>query len=344
MGKKEPITHCRNCGTKLAGDYCHVCGQSAEEPRRAVIGLVQDVFVETLAIDGKLIRTLALLFARPGRLARRYIDGKRVHYSTPFRLYLFTSVFFFLIGFSFIGDGSVNIDGDGDENAIIEVQTGLSDNDATNSEDIADAIGDAREALDEASIDNEALDESLKRIEEDPEAAAEAAETAERRFRDSTWEDVDFDGPAWLEPHAKKLYDAGKRVADDPRLFFAQTRENLPRVLLLAPVIYTLLLLLLYVYRRKYLVYDHFIVSLYMHAALYAYLLAAMLISKIPLFGFLWFVPIVWGAAQPLLVFRQAYGSNWFSVVVKWMISNFLYLASVTLIFTLGLTFSLYQS
>ncbi|MEL6212932.1 MAG: DUF3667 domain-containing protein, partial [Pseudomonadota bacterium] len=96
--------HCRNCGEALSGDYCWNCGQAASEPRRLVIGLVQDFFVETLSIDGKLIRTLSLLLTRPGRLARRYLDGQRVRFSPPFRLYLFTSVFFFLALFLAIGD------------------------------------------------------------------------------------------------------------------------------------------------------------------------------------------------------------------------------------------------
>ena len=70
--KTPQNTECQNCGATLKGAYCHQCGQAAKEPRRVVIGLVQDVIVETLAIDGKLARTIALLVSRPGKLARRY--------------------------------------------------------------------------------------------------------------------------------------------------------------------------------------------------------------------------------------------------------------------------------
>ena len=95
---------CKNCGAALTGAYCHQCGQRADEPRRVVIGLVQDFLVDTLAIDGKLARSLGLLLWRPGRLARRYLDGRRVYYSPPFRLYLFASVFFFLTAFTQFDD------------------------------------------------------------------------------------------------------------------------------------------------------------------------------------------------------------------------------------------------
>jgi hypothetical protein len=109
-------------------------------------------------------------------------------------------------------------------------------------------------------------------------------------------------------------------------------------------LVYALTLMLLYIYRRKFFIYDHFVVSLYMHAALYAYLLIAIVWSKIPIVGFLWWVPLVWGALQPLLVQRQAYGSNWFSAVIKWLFVNAVYWIAMLIIILLGLGFSLYQS
>ncbi len=141
------------------------------------------------------------------------------------------------------------------------------------------------------------------------------------------------------------MFEALQRVVDDPRLFFAQSKENLPRVLLLAPVVYALILVLLYVYRRKFYVYDHFVVSLYMHAALYAYLLAALLLSLIPGVGpFLAAIPLIWGWLQPFAVFRQAYGSNWVSAFLKWAISVTVYFTLLVIIITLGFSVSLYNS
>ena len=310
-------TECKNCGAALTGAYCHQCGQRADEPRRVVIGLVQDFLVDTLAIDGKLARSIGLLFWRPGRLARRYLDGKRVFYSPPFRLYLFASVFFFIFAFAMIGvPEGANKDGGASVNLPVITE------------------------------------ELIAEVEEvDREAAAELRESKEARDAGETtgiqkkWEDLDYQGPDWLEPHAEKMYRAAQRAIDDPRLFFAQSKENLPRVMLLAPVVYALILLLLYVYRRKFYVYDHFVVSLYMHAALYAYLLLAMLLSMIPVVGpWLAAVPLIWGWLQPFAVFRQAYGSNWVSVTLKWLISVTVYFTLLALIILLGFSVSLYQS
>ena len=327
----EKGLHCKNCGTRLTGAYCHACGQRADEPRRAVIALVQDVFVDTLAIDGKLARTLFLLLSRPGRLARRYLDGKRVRYSPPFRLYLFASVFFFLAAFSFVNIGHIE---PADATLTDEM---ISDVEASNPA----AAARLRELAEQQSTEQEEAAEAPGEGAQD----APAGEGVSLSLTGSSWEDADYAGPDWLEPYLKRMFEAGQRVVQDPRLFASETRQNLPRVLLLAPVIYAVLLMLLYAYRRKFYVYDHFVVSLYMHAALYAYLLLAMMLSLIPVVGgWLWFLPLAWGWVQPFVVFRQVYGSGRVSAFLKWSVSITVYLAALSAVITLGLTYSLYQS
>ncbi|MEO1135099.1 MAG: DUF3667 domain-containing protein [Pseudomonadota bacterium] len=319
--KQNAYTVCQNCGATLTGEYCHVCGQRADEPRRAVIGLVQDVFVDTLAIDGKLARTIWLLLSRPGRLARRYLDGKRVRYSPPFRLYLFASVFFFIAAFS------------------------LTDMSGSNS--APDNITEEEMASTQAAIaELEAVDPAAADEVRDAVAAAQDESGQSTPFTERSWEDdVQYTGPDWLEPHARRMFEAAQRAFEDPRLFFAEVRDNLPRVLLLAPVGYALILLLLYLYRRKYFVYDHFVVSLYMHAAFYAYLLTAMLLDLIPVVGaWLAAIPLLWGWLQPFVVFRQAYQSGWISAFLKWAVSITIYMMLLAVIITFGFSYSLYQS
>ena len=60
--------------------------------------------------------------------------------------------------------------------------------------------------------------------------------------------------------------------------------------------------------------------------------------------SFFSWVPLVWGGLQPMLVFRQVYRSNKFSVVAKWIISSLLYWSAVLVIVTLGVSYSLYLS
>ncbi len=325
--KKKTQEHleCQNDGTVLVGDFCYTCGQRADEPRRAVIGLVQDVFVDTLAIDGKLARTILLLLTRPGVLARRYLDGKRMSYSPPFRLYLFMSVFFFIAVFGLINFDDIDI-------APADLKDELAEELA--SQDTA-SRAETLETLEHLGI----IDVTPGEEEGEDSIAVNSIPFAERK-----WDGVDADMPAWLEPYAEQLFYAAQRVTEDPRLFISESRQNLPRMLLLAPVLYALTLILFYIYRRKFYVYDHIVTSLYMHAALYAYLLLAIIMSFIPVLKEVLFIPIVWGMLQPVLSLRQVYGSKWISAIPKSILMSLIYIAGLVMFVTLGLTYSLYQS
>lgn len=90
-----PAAACANCGTVFSGEYCPACGQSRTELKRPIIGLVTDAMDGLLTWDGRLARTYRALFARPGRVARDFMDGHRRAFTPPIRLYLIVSLIFF---------------------------------------------------------------------------------------------------------------------------------------------------------------------------------------------------------------------------------------------------------
>ncbi len=90
-------TTCLNCGTGLTGRYCQECGQRAVPPHPSLRELVGDAFVELSGWDGKFIETFRLLALKPGELTRRFIDGQRVRFIAPIRLYLALSLVYFVI-------------------------------------------------------------------------------------------------------------------------------------------------------------------------------------------------------------------------------------------------------
>ena len=92
--------NCLNCGTIVAGRYCHVCGQENVEPKESVWQLVAHFFNDITHFDGKFFSTLKDLLFRPGFLPREYMNGRRASYLNPVRMYIFTSFVFFLIFFS----------------------------------------------------------------------------------------------------------------------------------------------------------------------------------------------------------------------------------------------------
>jgi hypothetical protein len=91
-------TLCANCATPLAGPWCHACGQSAEDFHRSIARLMAEVVESLLHADGRLWRTLPDLMFRPGRLTRAYLEGHRAPQIPPLRLFLVVLLTVFLVG------------------------------------------------------------------------------------------------------------------------------------------------------------------------------------------------------------------------------------------------------
>jgi hypothetical protein len=99
-------TNCLNCGTTLAGQYCHACGQHAHV-HRTLRAFAQDFLTGALNFEGKIFKTLPLLAWRPGVLTRRYINGQRARFVSPLALFLF-SVFLLFATFQLVSGPGLN--------------------------------------------------------------------------------------------------------------------------------------------------------------------------------------------------------------------------------------------
>jgi Protein of unknown function (DUF3667) len=94
-------SYCLNCDNALTGSYCANCGQHAHV-HRTLSAFGHDLLHSVFHFEGKVWRTIPLLFWNPGALTRRYIDGKRASYVSPLGLFLF-SVFLMFATFESIG-------------------------------------------------------------------------------------------------------------------------------------------------------------------------------------------------------------------------------------------------
>ena len=88
---------CRNCGAQAALKFCPECGQETTLHPPTLGEFLHEFAGHYVALEGELWRTLKLLLARPGRLTREYLDGRRRRYVLPLRLYLTCSFLFFLV-------------------------------------------------------------------------------------------------------------------------------------------------------------------------------------------------------------------------------------------------------
>ena len=87
-------TECLNCATKLQGRYCHGCGQSTDDHHRSIGHLLWEAVEGITHLDGRLANTVPALLFHPGKLARDYIEGRRMRHVPPFRLFLVSLLIF----------------------------------------------------------------------------------------------------------------------------------------------------------------------------------------------------------------------------------------------------------
>jgi hypothetical protein len=96
--KKHPFDKqgelCKNCGTPLEGWYCYSCGQNADTHHRTILHLIWEAIEGMFHLDGRLANTLPLLFFKPGKLAKDYMEGRIVRHVPPFRTFLVALLLF----------------------------------------------------------------------------------------------------------------------------------------------------------------------------------------------------------------------------------------------------------
>lgn len=124
---KAPVseTLCSNCHTRLRGQYCHHCGQVADTYHRPVWALFAEILEGYLGLDGRFWRTIPALLFHPGKVTLQYLRGIRQPYMTPIRLFLLSSLIFFLV-FALLTSGQhfTGIDGvkPGTSDALVQAR------------------------------------------------------------------------------------------------------------------------------------------------------------------------------------------------------------------------------
>ncbi|WP_047546608.1 DUF3667 domain-containing protein [Psychroserpens sp. Hel_I_66] len=92
---------CKNCESELneAFQFCPNCGQKVNE--ELTIGvLFYNTISNYFSFDARFFKSFVPLMIKPGYLAKKFLEGKRLLYLHPAQMYLFITVVFFFI-FSF---------------------------------------------------------------------------------------------------------------------------------------------------------------------------------------------------------------------------------------------------
>ena len=154
----------------------------------------------------------------------------------------------------------------------------------------------------------------------------------------------DFGEPApdtiWPLPFRRYLGQRFAHVADDPGDWLESAADWVPRVMFVMVPVYALLLGLVYVWRRGFFLYDHMIVSLHFHAALF--LSMAVLSQASLLIGPGWaiFAMVCYSNAYLYKLHRVVYERGRFQSLVRTLVLTMLYgfvlMLGVFAVFLLG--------
>ena len=247
---------CLNCGTPLAGDYCHACGQRGHV-HRTLAAFGHDLMHGVLHVEGKVWNTLPLLAWKPGVLTRRYIEGQRAHFVSPMALFLF-SVFLMFAAISALGGpGNLNTD---------DVQTDVSAG-AGKSEGQVKTLEAARAKIVAAGGKTELIDRQL----DDARGEARLLKTmAERGVLKGGAVRISDDVPAWL---AAPL----QRAAADPEFLLYKVQNNAYKYSWALIPFSLPFMWLLFPFSRRFRLYDHMVFVTYSLAFMTLLVVAASL-------------------------------------------------------------------
>ena len=125
--KTRKSVYCQNCDTRFKGHYCPNCGQQFKEFQKPFKFLIIDLAANVVSFDTRLWRSLKSLITKPGSYALEYINGHRMRYVPPLRLYVFISFLFFLLLSTFV-NRNVIISEDVKSSINSNLKNGLKDN------------------------------------------------------------------------------------------------------------------------------------------------------------------------------------------------------------------------
>ncbi|HYF23133.1 MAG TPA: DUF3667 domain-containing protein [Caulobacteraceae bacterium] len=288
-----PGTPCANCETALQGPYCHACGQVAEDFHKSIWKLFVESIESFFHFDGRLWKTLPDLTLRPGRLTRSYLDGKRASQIPPFRLFLVILLIVFFVGHQ-TSSGKVEKAqaSDGPTSVREQVRRGIETDKELTPAEKAEAL--------------EAMNSVDRVLKIDPVEGAPDMQASRRlEIGDAkTASAIQH----WMEERAKA-------IQEDPERFLLILEIWAHRVAVLALPVSALLLTLLFVFQRRFFVFDHLVFS--MHSLSFQLLLLTTILLVSALVG-----PVAWWLllAMPVHLFahmRGVYATGVFGTVLR---------------------------
>ncbi|MBT8074523.1 MAG: DUF3667 domain-containing protein [Xanthomonadales bacterium] len=334
---------CLNCGTDLKGPFCYYCGQPDRNFMRFFPALLRDLMEDVLDFDSRFMRTMKPLLFKPGRLTRDYMEGRRFRYTPPMRLYIFSSIVFFLLA-AFLSSDAVSIKSVKNDGDIVLVTTET----AVQQEKVEEALEKLPENIRPQVNVVEVLEES--RQEDDDSGAFKIDDI---QFNEEPWDretnPVDIKWlPGWLNDRINEEIEESpqkaEQINENPNLIIDKVFDILPATMFVLLPVVALIFKFWYLFAKRYYV-EHLIFSLHNHSfvfvSLFLILLANVAISMLnnsgdsaAATGMEWLVIVisVWIPLYLLVSLRVVYQQNWFMTIGKFSVIGTSYLTLLTFV------------
>jgi hypothetical protein len=322
------VRRCANCHSMLSGQYCAVCGQRDRTRMISVWELVADFVGEFLNFDSRFWRTLFPLLFRPGRLTSEYLRGRRVHFTPPLRLYVISSLVFFLLATSGNGgDSEFQFDGEPDattsvpgEPAVEPPHEGDPASAPQRPEDVPQTVGPVEE-------DFEGIDVSKGKC----------------NIGNFNTGEPFIDGPV----HDRLKHTCDRIVADHGRAFLKGLVDNIPRMLFFFLPVIAFAMKALYLGSRRYYV-EHLLFFVHLHSFVFLVLSLTLVTAKLDHhFKGLGLVNGLTIAAVCLYIpyylfraLRVVYGQGRFLTFIKYVMLFFTSVCGLALLFAIGAAYT----
>lgn len=335
--------NCLNCGTEVIENFCSHCGQENLEPNISFWHLVTHFFNDITHFDGKFFATLKKLIRKPGFLSLSFVEGKRMRYLDPVRMYIFTSFLFFLIFFSFSkpDDFSENIDYAG------KTQDEISKMDSTNFSNFSKQFNKG------VPLTREGFEDYKK------EQINDAVFRSGKKYSDlHQFDSLNVRGEIegnWLERmfvrkqiEAKVKYDNNQNAW--LQALWQSISHSFPQLLFISLPLFALCLKLLYIRHKNIYFTQHIIYSIHLYIFTFLILFCLMLNNWIKnyvgdsAYGFIIAGLMIWSIIYEYKAMRRFYGQGRFKTILKFIMATTFRFIIICILFTIFTLISFYKS
>jgi hypothetical protein len=304
---------CANCGDPTPGNFCRSCGQARRVVHVSLREMLTDFLDDQLALNSKLPITVAFLLLRPGFLTREYLRGRIASYIRPLRMYLGTSVMFFVV-FAFLAQR----EGWGVLRGPLEINLQDDSSAVANQSHVRVRGPKPRPVLTHAdSVRLQARTDSVAR---EVESQVDSA--------------MVFHG---MGPYGDSLNAKYRRVkhmgrVELQRAVLSGVQDQGPRAMFLMLPIFAGILKLLYARSKRFYV-EHFVLALHFHAFVFLLLTIYLGLQEIPHVADGPIGPLfsLWTMVYLYVAMKKVYGEGWFRTGFKYWTLFWSYFFTLTL-------------